>query len=372
MLRPAATSATEPRQLVVDNLRQTVTSGSALASYLSTIYHQPLNSIQLAKVRLDQLQWMWNFAPISVECLYVRTSFSWQPSQVAPASSVCLQRGAQAGAVRVAPSYSLKLLDVYGYGLPFAMSSCPGAATINSHSRGAGATVEEDAIFEVTRLSTSLFIRGGGKNGTRLDVEGGPRGCWFVALRGTGIFLRAGRTLHVHNRSELVAALRLNRSTVNEAVLNSGQNPFNGKAFRNEYVTKLLSEGFARVGVTRSIEDYLPICTHLRAAGFESAALGVEIKEIVNCGDACVRTHLDGSCVPSVLRTGWNASLPCMCNNSIPVLNCQPFPNLSTLKGRGLPLHLGQKARKSEGKTRGFRSNPGYLEKGLVVRRCEV
>ena len=141
MLRPAATSATEPRQLVVDNLRQTVTSGSALASYLSTIYHQPLNSIQLAKVRLDQLQWMWNFAPISVECLYVRTSFSWQPSQVAPASSVCLQRGAQAGAVRVAPSYSLKLLDVYGYGLPFAMSSCPGAATINSHSRGAGATV---------------------------------------------------------------------------------------------------------------------------------------------------------------------------------------------------------------------------------------
>ena len=47
--------------------------------------------------------------------------------------------------------------------------------------------------------------------------------------------------------------------------------------------------------------------------------------QVIDCSDACTARPLNGSCIPGMV-TGWDASLPCKCNNSLAVVNCQPFP----------------------------------------------
>ena len=187
------------------------------------------------------MQWMWNFAPFQVDCIYVRQSTQQRPWSLARADQVCANKTALAGAVRIAWLYGLRKLDEHGYGVPHAMSGCDpvigfknqskqnrgevgrvssgrNAITPNSPdrsgARGTGATNgaccsgrrPPDAL-EVMRVAVDHYARRSGPHRTHLTHEGRSNGCWLVAQRGTGIFLRAGRTLSVPNRRMLVQAL---------------------------------------------------------------------------------------------------------------------------------------------------------------------
>jgi hypothetical protein len=54
---------------------------------------------------------------------------------------------------------------------------------------------------EVTRIATRAVT--GGAGAIRRFGEGGGHGCWFLAARGSGVYLHVGRSIRAHNRSEL-------------------------------------------------------------------------------------------------------------------------------------------------------------------------
>ena len=86
---------------------------------------------------------------------------------------------------------------------------------------------------------------------------------------------------------------------------------------------------------TKRLEDHVPLCPYLSAAGFDAVRLlrrddeGSDILgELVDCRPQCTAAYLKGACVDG-LRAGWDGRQPCECNDSFPVLNCfgmQPPP----------------------------------------------
>ena len=79
---------------------------------------------------------------------------------------------------------------------------------------------------------------------------------------------------------------------------------------------------------TKRLEDHVPLCPYLSAAGFDAVRLlrrddeGSDVLgEVVDCRPQCTAAYLKGACVDG-LRTGWDGRRPCECNDSFPVLNC--------------------------------------------------
>jgi hypothetical protein len=172
----------------------------------------------------------------------------------------------------------------------------------------------------VIRISVSAYRRGlpGIEKRSRTAREGGLVGCWYLAARGTGVFLRTGRTLRAVNRSQMVAAL----PTLNESsIAADAREP----PLKRELSQSCL-EGLATVGSSAScgrgssaIEDFVPLCTHLRAAGYETLVLNA--MEVVSCSNECIAGVLRGACVGG-LQTGWRGSKGCACDDSQPLVNC--------------------------------------------------
>ena len=76
------------------------------------------------------------------------------------------------------------------------------------------------------------------------------------------------------------------------------------------------------------LEDHVPLCPYLIAAGFDAVRLlrrddegSDALGEVVDCRPQCTAAYLKGACVDG-LRTGWDGRRPCECNDSFPVLNC--------------------------------------------------
>lgn len=320
----AARKALRRRRITLSELRKPVLYGSALAAYLETVYHQPLSPADLQKIRLTQLQWAWYFAPFDVSCLYLRINRGGTMPlyDAAPAHQVCsLARNAPSGAARIVGTRGLRVADLYGYALPYPMASCPGerGEEIPTDIRG-------HATIEVIRIDARAIYRRSPWSG---DLqEGGPRGCWFVAQRGTGIFLRAGRTLRVSDRKTLLAALpSINVSSITKAA-KEHRPPV--KLLESDARRLLAGKGTHRTFKPMHVEDVVGLCTHIRAAGYETAIMdALQPAEVIHCGDDCMAAPLLGPCVPASVFTGINASLPCECNNSLQIINCQPFPDLA-------------------------------------------
>ena len=79
---------------------------------------------------------------------------------------------------------------------------------------------------------------------------------------------------------------------------------------------------------TQRLEDHIPLCPYLSAAGFDAVRLlgrddddGDAMGEVVDCRPQCTAAYLKGACVDG-LRAGWGGRRPCECNDSFPVLNC--------------------------------------------------
>jgi len=122
-----------------------------------------------------------------------------------------------------------------------------------------------------------------------------PYGCWFHMLRGSGIYVNIGKTLAVFSRLDAMESLNI-------------------------------------IGLNYGDADYY-FCRRLIEKGYDSLQIFNSHKakhsELVICNRECITTKITTSCVPIKLRSGFNASLECNCNNSYPILNCnRPITDL--------------------------------------------
>jgi len=368
-------------RLAFQDLRKRVTENSTVARYLATVYREWPNASHLYDLQLERLQWLWNFAPFQVDCLYQARSDganiklpTFFASSSASAEVVC-STTAEAGAVRVAPSMGLRLFDVYGYGVPAPVHSgrCGGGGDV-IQGQGDALFDARDGLIEVLRIGVTWFKRGADTtNRTTLTHEGGANGCWYMPMRGTGVFLETGETLYVANRSRLVNALRITKEMLVSAAMKAPK----PRKLRGQFLLDMWSLGHAGKVYPRSIEDYLPFCPHVRAHGYATVVMGPPssaAREIISCDDACMKQPLHGACQPG-LRTGLRGNRACVCDDSQPIVNCAgkngadvpPFPQLDLVGGeRGPSLHLLAAQRRSRTGT------PIALAHTKPVRMCEL
>uniref|UniRef100_A0A7S0J6R4 Uncharacterized protein n=1 Tax=Calcidiscus leptoporus TaxID=127549 RepID=A0A7S0J6R4_9EUKA len=293
-----------------------VAAGSALASYLATVYRGALTRKQLAKVRLRDLHWWYMWAPLNVQCLSDASSVS-ASSCVAP-----LWPGGIAAA-HITKNLGLRLLNVYGFQL---LPSCHPQRKPASSPAAASwrATTRVDrGLLEVMRVASSLYVRpdvATGRVRTQLTREGGENGCWYVATRGSGVFLPLRRALVVRSRVELVE--RLNIST---------------NRLPTDQLARAIRAATGGSAAVALLEDHVALCPAAARAGFETLILGevdeastaqhaarkgsTRLLEVISCLPSCTAAYLDSACAPD-LRTGWDGSLPCKCDPTLPLLNC--------------------------------------------------
>jgi len=147
--------------------------------------------------------------------------------------------------------------------------------------------VADNTWLEVTRA----FI--GWTEGRRPD---GVVGCWFMARKGSGVFVDTRKTLVVEDADDV---------TIAAAGLLS-YNPETGEMHNNQW----------------------HYCDRVREMGYDSIQiLNMNMDggahEFVHCGDECQETELVTACVPNLeLRTGLHADKPCTCDFNIGLLNC--------------------------------------------------
>ena len=328
---PAFRLSSNHLSLTLQHLRQPVLPYGSMAFYLATVYREQLSAAELATVRLDRFQWLWNFAPLQVDCMHVPkgNGTEWTATL---RKRVCRSAGqpAEAGAIRVAFNKGLRALEQYGIGVPYPMGRCFSAreAVEREHlsrrpwPQGVGGT---DEHLEVIRVATDAYYRGRWvshvfkrHNKTRLLArEGGQNGCWFVAKQGTGVFLRTGRTLYAQGRQDLARVLQINESMILAA---AESQPWLG--IGTDFAQKMLQHG--RVG-SLELEDIVQLCPLVRNRGYRTLVFDILTAtyspEIVSCSDECTAEYIAGPCVPGLL-TGWRASLPCVCDSKLLVSNC--------------------------------------------------
>ena len=177
--------------------------------------------------------------------------------------------------------------------------------------------VADDTWIEVTRVSAAA-IAGVGGNTARRFGEGGGAGCWFLVARGSGVFLHTGRSLRVSNRSRLLQLLS-HGGISRQARARQAPFPEMWDSFR-------LCEG-ARLRGYHTVQLADPQCSEARPLdGPGTSHRGACWLEIVSCHTACMAQptrRYYGTCIPGLpLRTGWDASLPCACDDSVALVNC--------------------------------------------------
>ena len=295
-----------------------------LRRYLQLVYREQqlpaaLQSDHAVREVFWSLGWLWNAAPVWLRCVHQFTSF--------PLKGMCTDQATSA--VR-GLSRGLGTIWEAGFLTPprhcCAARELPKGVTLPPTIDRRGFH-PDNAWIEVIRTGSAHFMRGNRKTpkGSRLlGREGGANGAWFLVASGTGVFINTGRSLRVADRKELVAALGVNVSTL----------PMVGERVGDLQPASAID----------LIEDYVALCPLARARGYASIQVGnpdivgkagytrpctakyahAYPHEFVCCHDECM-TQLDpkSPCVgPSALRTGYNASLPCDCDPTQPVLNC--------------------------------------------------
>ena len=289
-------------------------AGSMLVSdirvYLSITYRERATFDAMAEPQLRELvrgfTWAYHAGP-AAGAAYDRscriTFDRWRSTR--PHHLCTAERGA--GLHFEPPTVTSLSFSKYGYWLPLGVPhACPRAA--------APSFVADDAWVEVLRL--------GGD--TPSGVPRAGDGCWFIVAAGSGVYVSVGRSsLRARTRNELAVQLG-----ITHAVKRSASRRFGAYA----------------------VEAATPLCAAARARGFTSIQLWDEActarsspaacwLEIVSCHDACMAERRDepdktrrDSCADGLpLRTGLNATQPCM---------CEPGDVISTASGSTGPYKL--------------------------------
>jgi hypothetical protein len=112
-----------------------------------------------------------------------------------------------------------------------------------------------------------------------------PYGCWFNLAIGTGVFVNVGKTLIARSRAEVFHGVGL---------------PYNSQ-----------TQGSDKLW-----------CFGALKRGFDSIQVLTKLPFLIICSGNCSKYPLNTTCPLLEMRTGVHASIPCNCNDSMPILNC--------------------------------------------------
>ena len=129
------------------------------------------------------------------------------------------------------------------------------------------------------------FSRGWPDFDTLENISAQPYGCWFHIARGTGIYVNVGKTLVTYSRKETNFLLGI-----------SDRSDF-------DVCKKVIEKGYDSIQMYNA---HAPLYTN----------------EFVYCTGKCATDPVKSACPPLELRTGWNATKRCECNDTFPIVNC--------------------------------------------------
>jgi hypothetical protein len=302
---------------------------SSIRPYLERTYRQRLSHLDDVEIkqRAQGLEWIYH-DKASTEFFNITCGVyanEWHRAW-------CQSEKPMQAALLLSPTYIMKKLNWFGVWRPQPMA---GACSQSF----APVFAADNTWVEVLRLGPDF-------------QEGGLYGCWFLAAKGSGIFLNTGRSLRAENRSVLADLLGYNLTALGRKFL--GWNPW-----RLEHNTRLCEH--ARQQGYDSLQIWWEGCAKWRSKTRASEAC---FHEIISCQPECLalptpcqpprqhsascpkvfcpnccrtcsanereiyqrwnETHWpQGPCINSrMLRTGWDASLPCECDDTQRLLNC--------------------------------------------------
>ena len=145
----------------------------------------------------------------------------------------------------------------------------------------------------------------------QITDEGNNYGCWFWPLKGSGFFVNVGRSIRATNKGAL--AQQLNTPPHDRYLPNASA-----------------AAGYDSFQIYRGGPQYGGHSTrfHVKTIpAYEIALTGPQCVRIVQSVDGlydkATNDTLNGPCVPVPIRTGWNASRECECDDKAsPLLNC--------------------------------------------------
>ena len=131
----------------------------------------------------------------------------------------------------------------------------------------------------------------------KVRAEGNYYGCWMWNARGSGIYINTRKTLF-----------------------------FNSRYIAAKYFTKMFSYSHHDItfaNATRRL-GYSSLQILHGSPELFNKRFRHQLRELIIVYDGCYSSQFVlGSCPSNVLlRSGWNASRPCVCNSSQPVINC--------------------------------------------------
>jgi len=304
---------------------------SELRPYFRAVYRDPsvdaLPDEQLAS-RWARLTWVYH-TPVASLALAFAQDYHHAHSSVCEAPAPTRGSAQQPGLI-FCPTIKVRNLHWFGFWRPATLlHGCtktvdPIVGGSLDEARSVAPFVEDNGWIEVTRIATRIMT--GTAKYIRKFGEGGGHGCWFLGAVGSGVFMHVGRSLRVHNRTELMQRLNL-------------PPPRGGSLYFNEMHVEICTAARQQGYVTLQLYD--DVCGH---RGFdakrqkENANLRLRhacFLEVVSCHPGCTtlppRSHFD-ACVDAPLATGWTVpvgdplAIPprsrCICNNSLTLLNC--------------------------------------------------
>ena len=200
-----------------------VQHASALREYFRAVYRDPSvdawSEAVLAQ-RWSELGWIYHTQTASLQMTVATDFHHAHPSSCEPADST-----EQPGLI-FCPTVKVRNIHWFGYWRPATtlVGGCASATQspglrahgtlLSGQSVPTPSFAEDGAWLEVTRIATKVVT--GPASVIRKFGEGGGHGCWFLAARGSGAFLHVGKSLRVHNRSELLEQLRFPAARASE------------------------------------------------------------------------------------------------------------------------------------------------------------
>jgi hypothetical protein len=308
---------------------------SALRSYFQAVYRDPLAASwpnALLQRRVDRLEWLYHGAGA-----HQRLTCAHPYGRARASFCGTAHNRSRHGLVFCTP---IKVRNMNWFGFwrpPNARERCAKAAFPKPKWTADGSWTE------VIRIATRAVT--GGAGAIRRFGEGGGHGCWFLAAKGSGVFLHVGRSIRAHNRSELTHRLGLNVTA-----LGGWGNPWVEMHPNVRFCDAARSVGYDTIQLLdEGCGNALMATASIKLASTNGQqVLHACYVEIVSCHPGCMalqtKSHFH-ACVDVPLRTGWDATRPCLCNNSATLLNCMgteaAIPPATEALMAGLPTKLG-------------------------------
>ena len=165
-------------------------------AYLQAVYRDPAVArwpASLVAARYGNLSWLYHGASrqLSLGCGH---------DIAKPRAGLCRDGADEQQGLVFCPPIKVRSISWFGYWRP-----PPG---ICAASPVAPRFHDDHRWIEVLRVATLTVS--GSPAAVRRFGEGGGHGCWFIATRGTGVFINTGLSVRARSRAELVGRLGVN------------------------------------------------------------------------------------------------------------------------------------------------------------------